>query len=163
MKELTLKVAQDLTKLSAAERKKALQGALKRQLKEIAVKEAAYEKLKTVYRGISKQTGVEIESTTELVKLLIPYTSPGFKSQIGYKGSSALGAAPVRKKVARTKRTRRSNNVMKADLTDKEIDMIKGAKSLSDINPLPPGSKNSGKNVPYPTFCGIKGINMRKK
>ena len=56
------------------------------------------------------------------------------------------------------KRARRSNNVKKADLTDEEIELISKADTIKDISPLPEDSKNAGKNVPWPTWCSIKGL-----
>ena len=165
MKEVRLKLKKDITKLSSADRRRALKKALDDELKKLQAKEKAYAKLKTVFRSVARSTGIEIDNTTELVRLLLPYTSPAFKARIGYRAvdvENSNGSPSVSRR-RKKKRTRRSNNVKKTELTEKEVEVIKKARILSAVNPLPPGTKNSGKNLPYPTFCGIKGINMRKK
>ena len=165
MKELRLKLNRDITKLSSADRRRALKMALDDELRKLQAKEKAYAKLKTVYRSVAKSTGIEIANTTDLVRLLLPYTSPAFKARIGYRTTEEedSNGSPSVKGSAKKKRTRRSNNVKKADLTEEEIEVIKKAETLGAVNPLPPGTKNSGKNLPFPTFCGIKGINMRQR
>ena len=154
MKELTLKLDKDLSKLTGADRRKAFQEALDAHLKELEAQEAAKEKLKNVYQDVAKILGIPIENTTELVRLLLPYTSPSFRSQLG----STREEPPSEK--AKVKKKRKTNNVKKDELTDKEIDLIKKAKEFRDVNPLPNGTKNAGKNIPYRVFTSIKGIKV---
>lgn len=154
MKELTLKLDKDLSKLSGANRKKTLQAALDAHLKEIEAQEAAKEKLKNVYQDVAKILSIPIENTTELVIMLLPHTSHSFRSQLGSIGEE------VSKGKAKAKKKRKTNNVKKDELTDKEIDLIEKAKEFKDVNPIPHGTKNAGKNLPFRAYTSIKGIKI---
>jgi len=68
-------------------------------------------------------------------------------------------AAPT--KAAKPRKPRKTNNVKLADLTPKETELIKKAKSHADIREIPNGTKNEGKNVLYTVYASIKGIKMR--
>ena len=121
MKELRLKLKKDITKLSSADRRRALKKALDDELKKLQAKEKAYAKLKTVFRSVARSTGIEIDNTTELVRLLLPYTSPAFKARIGYRAvdvENSNGSPSVSRR-RKKKRTRRSNNVKKTETDGK--------------------------------------------
>ncbi len=69
------------------------------------------------------------------------------------------GVAPA--KATKPRKPRKTNNVKLADLTPKEVELIKKAKSPADIKELPKGSKNAGKKLLYTVYASIKGIKMR--
>ena len=64
-------------------------------------------------------------------------------------------------KATKPRKPRKTNNVKLADLTPKEIELIKKAKSPADIKELPKGSKNEGKKVMYAVYAAVKGVKMR--
>ena len=164
MKELTIRLDRDITRLSVNALEKAAQRALKKKIDELKRKAALKEGIKSIHLDASRILGVQVRSLNHLVEILLPHTTPRFRTKIGYVSSDEPTPTPKVEKVvekAVAKRTRRSNNVKKVDLTDEEIELISKADAIKDISPLPEGSKNAGKNVPWPTWCGIKGLNLR--
>ena len=69
--------------------------------------------------------------------------------------------AAVPTKSSKPRQQRKTNNVKLAELTDKERELIKKAKSPADIAELPKGSKNAGKKVMYALYASVKGVKMR--
>ena len=164
MKELTIRLDQDITKLSVNALEKAAQRALKKKIDELKREAAVKEGIKSIHRDASRILGVQVRNLNHLVEILLPHTTPRFRTKIGYVPSDEpTPTLKVEKAVEKAvvKRARRSNNVKKVDLTDEEIELISKADTIKDISPLPEGSKNAGKNVPWPTWCGIKGLNLR--
>ena len=160
MKELTIRLDRDIAKLSVSALEKAAQRALKKKFDELKREAAVNEGIKSIHRDASKILGVQVRNLNHLVEILLPHTTPRFRTKIGYVSSDEPTPTPKVEKAV-VKRTRRSNNVKKVDLADEEIELIAKADTIKDISPLPEGSKNAGKNVPWPTWCGIKGLNLR--
>ena len=69
--------------------------------------------------------------------------------------------AAVPTKSSKPRQRRKTNNVKLAELTDKERELIKKAKSPADVAELPKGSKNAGKKVMYALYASVKGVKMR--
>lgn len=160
MKEITIRLEQDITKLSIGALEKAAQRALRKKVGEIKREAAIIERIKSIHRDASRVLGVPIRNLNHLVEILLPHTTPRFRTKIGYVSSEEPSPTPKVEKTTE-KRTRRSNHVKKVDLTDEELELISQATTMREINPLPVGSKNAGKTVPWPTWCGIKGLNLR--